>query len=164
MTPKNSKLHAKMPSMMTSKTSSKTLTMTPSKTPIISYSFFDNGSYYEGTGRYHELFQELRDRYPRCPNKTNTCHYQNVLAVAASIYTYYQEDRVHPFVWFRMYSGMYSLNQRVFEVLDGVLYQMYRVDESTLKQKLDMLLDIAIFYAFYRKSDVWLIDRLSLIL
>lgn len=153
-----------MPSMMCSKTqSSNTVIMTPSKTPIINYSFFDNGSYYEGTGRYHELFQQLRDKYPSCPNKNNTCHYQNVLAVAASVYTYYHEDGVHPFVWFRMHSGMYSLNQRVFKVLDGLLYKMYKVNEKLLKQKLNMLLDIAIFYAFYRKSDVWLMDRLVLV-
>lgn len=133
------------------------------KNEILSYSFIDKGCYYDGTGKYRELFDRMRERFPVIPTKDNTCHYQNVLAAVASVYTYFHEQGVHPFVWFRMYSGMYALQDRVMDTLDNVLYEMYRMDESKLKHRLDMLLDIGIFYAYYQKSDTWLIDRLNIV-
>jgi hypothetical protein len=131
--------------------------------PVLSYSFLENGSYYEGSGVYRDYFDDLRKRFPSSPNRDNTSHHQNVLAIVASMYTHFHEDGTHPYKWFKMYSGMYSIEPTVFDELDFVLRMSCRMNENCVRLKLDMLLDIAIFYAYHLKSTSWLIDRLHIV-
>ena len=121
-------------------------------------------SYYDGNGTYQDLYDKTLQKFPRNPCKYNTTPAQNFLGLIAFTYVEYHENGIHPWKCIYEHAARYNLSwlwscRESKKMLHDFLNKS---DDILISRRLDKLMDLGIFCAYYEKPTQYITQQLQI--